>query len=287
MKLANVEGRAVLVTDDTHGVDVETASGGKFGPELPGIFEEWKSFRAWADSLTDTSTGEVAFTRDQLGAPSPAPTQIVAIGLNYHAHAAESGFTAPTSIPPVFTKFRSSLSGPDTEVELPEGGNTDWEVELVVVIGAHAKAVDETEAWDYVAGLAVGQDLSERVAQMQGPAPQFSLGKSFPGFAPVGPWLVTPDEVPDRDDLEIGCSLDGEIVQSGRTSALIYPVARLIAELSRTIELYPGDLLFTGTPAGVGVGRSPQRFIRAGEHLKTWIQGIGELNQTFVPAGER
>jgi 2-keto-4-pentenoate hydratase/2-oxohepta-3-ene-1,7-dioic acid hydratase in catechol pathway len=279
--LANVDGRAVLVTSDSRGLDVETASGGKFGPDLAAVYEDWKGFRAWAESVDET-TSATAFAREQLGSPSPAPRQIVAVGLNYREHAAESGFTVPDRLPPVFAKFVCSLTGPDGDVVVPAGGNTDWEVELVVVIGSRAKNVSASEAWDYVAGLSVGQDLSERVSQLHGPAPQFSLGKSFPSFTPVGPWLVTPDSVPDKDDLELGCSLDGEVVQRGRTRDLIFPVADLIAKLSETLTLYPGDLIFTGTPAGVGLAREPQRFIKAGEKLASWIEGIGELNQTFV-----
>lgn len=284
MRIANVDGRAVLLTTDSSGIDVAVASDGKFGPQLPSIYEDWESFRAWAEEQTD-APADVHFDRDQLHSPSPAPRQIVAIGLNYSAHAAESGFEAPIGLPPTFTKFVSSLAGPDCEVVLPPGGHTDWEVELVAVIGRTAKDVAEADAWEHVAGVAVGQDISERVSQLAGPAPQFSLGKSFPNFAPVGPWLVTPDSLPDRDDLALGCAVDGETVQDGRTKDLIVPVARLVAELSRTLTLFPGDILFTGTPSGVGVGRTPQRFLQPGETLVSWIEGIGELHQTFVEDG--
>jgi 2-keto-4-pentenoate hydratase/2-oxohepta-3-ene-1,7-dioic acid hydratase in catechol pathway len=280
MKLANVDGRAVLLTDEDRGIDVEQASEGKFGPDPASVLENWDGFRAWADQAPTEL--QVTFTRSQLGPPSPAPRQIVAIGLNYGAHAAESGFEVPDRLPPTFTKFVSALSGPDAEVVIPAGGNVDWEVELVAVIGRTTSRVAEDEAWDHVAGVTVGQDISERVSQLAGPAPQFSLGKSFPNFAPVGPWLVTPDELPDRDDLVLGCAVDGETVQEGRTAQLIFPVARLVAELSHTITLYPGDIVFTGTPAGVGLGRSPQRFLQPGEHLVSWIEGIGEIRQTFV-----
>ncbi|PXY23845.1 fumarylacetoacetate hydrolase [Prauserella coralliicola] len=281
MRLANVAGRAVLLTTDELGLDVEQASGGEFGPGLPEVYTDWTAFRAWAESVSDRA-GDTVVTRERLGPPSPCPRQIVAIGLNYRDHAAESGFAAPDGLPPVFTKFVSSLTGPDTEVVLPPGGNTDWEVELVVVMGSQATQIESVEAWDHVAGLCVGQDLSERVSQFAGPAPQFSLGKSFAGFTPCGPWLVTPDSVPDKDNLELGCALDGDVVQQGRTSDLILPVSELIAAMSRTITLYPGDLVFTGTPAGVGLGRTPQRFVKAGETLRSWIDGIGELNQTFT-----
>lgn len=290
MRLANVDGRAVLLTSDDpsgycRGVDVGTASDSKFGPGMPEVYADWNGFRSWADTAFDDLTADeraTGFDRAQLGSPSPAPKQIVAIGLNYSEHAAESGFAVPETLPPTFTKFVSSLSGPDCTVTLPAGGNTDWEVELVVVIGQTAKDVDEADAWGYVAGLSVGQDISERVSQLTGPAPQFSLGKSFPNFAPVGPWLVTPDSVPNKDDLGLGCSLDGETVQSGRTGDLLFSVASLVSKLSATITLFPGDIIFTGTPSGVGLGRKPPRYISSGQRLDSWIEGIGEIHQTFV-----
>lgn len=281
MRLANVDGRAVLLTAEDRGIDVAGASDGKFGPDLPSVFADWDGFRVWADAATGHGS-EVSFGRDQLGSPSPAPRQIIAVGLNYGEHAKESGFAEPENLPPTFTKFVSSLTGPDTTVVLPAEGKTDWEVELVVVVGRTAHKVSAEAAWDYVAGLTVGQDISERASQLAGPAPQFSLGKSFPGFAPVGPWLVTPDAVPNRDDLVLGCAIDGETVQEGRTSDLIFPVASLVSKLSEALTLYPGDIVFTGTPAGVGLGREPQRFLQAGETLHSWIEPIGDLYQTFI-----
>ena len=282
MRLANVDGRAVLLTADDRGIDVATASEHKFGPDPAGIYQEWDGFRAWADGLSDGV--EIKVTRAQLRSPSPAPRQIIAIGLNYGEHAAESGFEAPEGLPPTFTKFVSSLTGPDAEVVIPPGGNVDWEVELVVVIGRTTSRVSEVQAWESVAGVTIGQDISERVSQLAGPAPQFSLGKSFPNFAPVGPWLVTPDALPDKDNLALGCTVNGQTMQDGRTNALIYPVAKLIATLSKTLTLYPGDLIFTGTPAGVGLGRQPQRFLQPGEELISWIEGLGQMRQTFVAA---
>ncbi len=153
-----------------------------------------------------------------------------AIGLNYRDHAAETGLDAPDA-PPTFTKFASCLTGPETDLVLPTD-TVDWEVELVAVIGREATDVPAADAWSYVAGLTVGQDFSERTSQMAGPAPQFSLAKSFPGFGATGPWLVTPDEFADRDDLTIACEIDGETVQSGRTGQMMFPVADLIAHLS-------------------------------------------------------
>lgn len=280
MRLINLGGRAAIQTGESTAVDLAEASGGRFGPDPASVYEAWADVLAWYETA-ELGGGERFDPRD-LGAPSPRPRQILAIGLNYDSHAAESGFEAPTQLPPVFPKFLSSLSGPVTEVALPEGGNTDWEVELVVVIGKEGYRVAAADAWDHVAGLTVGNDLSERIVQLRGPAPQFGLGKSYPGFAPTGPATVTPDELPDRDDLRIGCTLDDEQIQDGRTSQLIFDVARLIEGLTEVVTLYPGDLVFTGTPEGVGLGRDPQRYISAGQTLVSSVEGIGELRQHFV-----
>ncbi|MFF3261924.1 fumarylacetoacetate hydrolase family protein [Streptomyces sp. NPDC002932] len=279
MRIANLSGRLVLIAED-RAIDVERASGGVFAADPQAVYERWDEFRTWADGA-GLSAG-VPFEASGLGSPVPAPRQTLAIGLNYRDHAAESGFVAPDGLPPVFTKYVTSISGPVTEVALPPGGHTDWEVELVAVIGARAEKVTEADAWSHIAGLAVGQDISERVVQLAGPAPQFSLGKSYPGFAPIGPWLVTPDEFDNPDDLELRCAINGEEVQKGRTRDLIFSVPALIAGLSAVLPLLPGDVIFTGTPAGVGLGRDPQRFLASGDELVSTIQDIGELRQTFV-----
>lgn len=177
--------------------------------------------------------------------------------------------------PVVFTKFSSSLAGPGDTVTLPTDG-IDWEVELTLVIGKEAHGVRREDAWGTVAGLTIGQDLSNRAVQFRGPAPQFSMGKSFPGFTPVGPVVVTPDEMPNRDDLALSCELNGETLQDGRTGDLIFDVPELIARLTEIVTLYPGDLILTGTPAGVGFGRKPPRFLVPGV-LTSRIEGIGEL----------
>ncbi|MGW3561240.1 fumarylacetoacetate hydrolase family protein [Streptomyces sp. NPDC000963] len=279
MRIANLSGRLALIVDG-RAVDVEEASDGRFAADPQAVYERWEEFRRWAAQahLPEGVPVEPAL----LGAPAPAPRQIVAAGLNYRDHAAESGFALPDTMPPVFTKFATSITGPVTEVVLPPGGHTDWEIELVVVIGVRAHRVSADTAWDHVAGLTVGQDISERITQLEGPSPQFSLGKSFPGFAPLGPWLVTPDAFDDPDDLGLRCTVNGEEVQKGRTSDLIFSVPELLARLSSVIPLLPGDLVFTGTPAGVGLGRDPQRWLAPGDELVSTIEGIGELRQRFV-----
>ena len=280
MRIANLSDRLVIVADG-RAVDVETASGGRFPADPQAIYSRWAEFRAWADRAGHP--GARAFDPADLGSPAPAPRQLFAIGLNYRSHAVEAGFAIPQD-PPVFTKFVSSITGPISEVTLPDGGHTDWEVELVVVVGITAFQVSEADAWSYVAGLAVGQDLSERIAQLRGPAPQFSLAKSHPGFAVIGPWLVTPDEFENPDDLELRCAVNDQEVQHARTGDLIFSVSALVARLSAVLPLLPGDVIYTGTPAGVGLGRTPQRWLAPGDELVSTIEGIGELRQRFVAA---
>lgn len=278
MRTANLAGRLMLIRDGL-GVDVATASGGRFGPDPQAVLECWLEFRDWAESGNVGMVDAVVFDESQAGPVVPRPRQVFAVGLNYDAHARESGFVRPQA-PVVFTKYPSSLSGPCSVVQLPTD-TVDWEVELVVVLGRPAREVSASDAWSYVAGVTVGQDLSERTSQHAGPAPQFGLAKSFPGFSPIGPVLVTPDELDDRDDLGLGCAIDGEQVQAGRTGQMIFNVAELVSHLSSIVTLYPGDLIFTGTPAGVGAGRTPPRYLQHGETLVSWIDGIGSLTQTF------
>lgn len=279
MRLANQQGRLTLVTTDG-AVDVATASAGRFGPDPQSAYRDWAALRTWAGSadLASAVTGPVDDTR--LGPVVPRPRQIFAVGLNYHDHAAESGFTQPDQ-PMVFTKFASCLTGPHGPVTL-SGDTVDWEVELVVVIGRTASGVAQEQAWDHVAGLTAGQDLSDRTLQMRGVPPQFSLAKSFPGYGPIGPVLVTPEEFADRDDLELRCLVNGEQVQYGRSRDMVFPVPTLVSYLSQVCPLHPGDLIFTGTPPGVGHGRTPARYLAPGDVLETTIGGIGTMRHRCV-----
>ncbi|BCK66837.1 fumarylacetoacetate hydrolase [Streptomyces libani subsp. rufus] len=279
MRIGNIAGRAQLIVDGDCAVDIGTASRGQFGPGLAELYERWEEFRKWSPPADAAAR---SYTPDELDNPAPAPRQIFGVGLNYCDHAAEAGAPAPEE-PLVFTKFLSSLAAPVASVPLPPG-KVDWEVELVLVIGRAGRHIPEDAAWQHIAGVAVGQDLSERQLQSTGPMPQFNLAKSFPGFTPIGPVVVTPDEFEDRDDLELGCSINGEAVQKGRTSNMIFPIPPLIAKLSAVVELLPGDVIFTGTPAGVGVARTPQRFLSQGDELVSYVTGVGEIRQTFVTA---
>ena len=278
MRIGNLDGRLVILTDNG-ALDVARASAGRFGPEPQAIYPRWQEFVGWAADVSDAAAE--LYELDLLRAPAPAPRQSFGIGLNYRDHVTESGFAVPDQ-PSVFTKFPSCITGPYSDVALPPGGHTDWEVELVAVIGITARGVAEADAWRHVAGLTVGQDISERISQLAGSPPQFSLGKSFPGFGPTGPWLVTIDEFADPDDLELGCSVNGDQMQKARTSYLIISVPQLIAKLSAVVTLLPGDIIFTGTPAGVGMGREPQRWLAPGDELVSYVDGIGELRQRFV-----
>jgi 2-keto-4-pentenoate hydratase/2-oxohepta-3-ene-1,7-dioic acid hydratase in catechol pathway len=256
-------------------VDVEKASAGRFAADPLDALGRWSEFCGWAAACADEGQ---PYAVARLGPPVPRPRQVFGIGLNYHAHAAEASVDAPEGMPPTFTKFPSSLAGPVGELRLPPG-SVDWEVELVVVIGREAAGATEASAWDHVAGLCVGQDYSERQKQTAGPVPQFSLGKSHAGFAPFGPHLVSIDEVATPDDLAIECTVNGEIVQKDRTSSMIFPVPALIERLSSVVTLYPGDVIFTGTPSGVGMARTPPVFLKAGDEVVSRIEGLGELRQ--------
>jgi 2,4-diketo-3-deoxy-L-fuconate hydrolase len=284
MRVANLRGRlVVLVGDGGEAVDVEAMTGGVFGSDPQQVFSRWDEFVALVAESDLLDQPRVPLVEADLGSPVPRPGQIFAIGLNYRDHASETGAAAPPA-PVVFTKFASCITGPRGDVVLPPGGHTDWEIELVAVIGRTARHVPEAEGWSYIAGLSVGQDLSERITQLEAPPAQFSLGKSFPRFGPIGPWLVTPDEFADRDDLLLECEINGESVQTGRTRDLIFPVANLVHRLSTVLTLEPGDVIFTGTPAGVGMGRVPPRWLADGDELVSRIEGIGELRHRLVTA---
>jgi 2-keto-4-pentenoate hydratase/2-oxohepta-3-ene-1,7-dioic acid hydratase in catechol pathway len=275
MKIANANGRAVLVFEDEI-ADVAVASGGGFGPDPMALYQRWGDFVEFARGV---SVGTGPLVAAELRCPVPVPRQVFAIGLNYRSHAEESGMALP-EVPATFTKFPASLSGPFDDVEIV-GESVDWEVELVAVIGTRADRVPESKAWAHVAGLTVGQDISDRHLQFAAGG-QFSLGKSRRGYGPMGPWVVTLEGFSNPDDLALGCSIDGEKVQDARSSDLIFGIPRLVSDLSAVLPLLPGDVLFTGTPAGVGFARQPARFLAKGQMLESWIEGIGTIRNRCV-----
>ena len=205
------------------------------------------------------------------------------VGLNYARHAAETGGTPPPE-PILFSKASSALAGPNDPVTLPRGSRkSDWEVELGVVIGREALYVSEAEALNYVAGYCVINDISEREFQIERKG-QWIKGKSAPGFGPIGPWLVTADEVADPQALSLSLVLNGEVMQNSTTGDMIFSVARIISAMSQYMRLQPGDIIATGTPEGVGMGRDPQRFLRAGDVMELSVEGLGTQRQEVMAA---
>ncbi|MGZ8996972.1 MAG: fumarylacetoacetate hydrolase family protein [Rhodospirillales bacterium] len=217
----------------------------------------------------------------RLGPPVAGVGKILAIGLNYRQHAEETGATV-RSDPMLFSKAITSLSGPNDPIMLPRGSEkTDWEVELAVIIGSRAAYVDEDKALEVVAGYAVINDVSERAFQKERGG-QFIKGKSADGFGPLGPWLVTPDEIADPQDLGLWCDLNGERRQDSNTAQMIFPVAYLVSHISQFMTLLPGDIIATGTPAGVGMGCKPPRYLRAGDVLECSVEALGRQRHEVV-----
>jgi 2,4-diketo-3-deoxy-L-fuconate hydrolase len=217
----------------------------------------------------------------RLGPCIGAVGKFICIGLNYADHAAESNMAVPVE-PVVFMKATSSIIGANDDVEIPRNSlKTDWEVELGVVIGREAKYVEEAEALSYVGGYCVVNDLSERAFQIEGTG-QWVKGKSADTFGPIGPWLVTPDEVADPQNLHLWLEVDGHRYQDGSTKTMVYGVAHLVSYLSRFMSLQPGDIISTGTPPGVGLGQKPPVYLQAGQTMKLGIDGLGEQQQTTV-----
>jgi 2-keto-4-pentenoate hydratase/2-oxohepta-3-ene-1,7-dioic acid hydratase in catechol pathway len=207
--------------------------------------------------------------------------KFICIGLNYTDHAREAGMDVPSE-PPIFLKANSSLSGPDDDVVLPRGSvKGDWEIELGFVVGKTASYVSESDALDYVAGYFMADDLSERDFQLNRGG-QWTKGKSCDTFGPIGPWLVTADDVPDPQKLKLELKVNGVTMQSGSTANMIFGVKYLVSYLSNFFTLHPGDIVSTGTPAGVGLGRKPQVFLKAGDRVTANVEGLGEQNQLVV-----
>ncbi|MEA3122878.1 MAG: ureidoglycolate lyase [Paraburkholderia sp.] len=212
--------------------------------------------------------------------------KMVCIGLNYADHAAESGMPIPVE-PVVFNKWTSAIVGPNDDIEIPRGSTkTDWEVELGVVIGQPCKYVNEASALDYVAGYCIVNDVSERAWQIERGGGQWDKGKGFDTFGPTGPWLVTRDEIPDPQNLDLWLEVDGHRYQNGNTRTMVFSVAKLVAYLSQCMSLQPGDIISTGTPPGVGLGQKPEPvYLKAGQTMRLGIAGLGEQRQRTVAAG--
>jgi len=268
---ANVNGRASLVAGGRV-YDLSRLSGGSVNEDPMTAIRDVDFLHELAATLPDQQD-DGPLQEAALGAPVPRPRNSFGIGLNYSDHAAESKMDLP-DVPVVFSKYPSCISGPFSDVEL-RAEQGDYEAELVVVIGRTARDISREETWSHVAGLMVGQDISDRALQLGARPPQFGLGKSRDTYGPTGPILVSPDNFTNPDDLAITCDVNGERRQEARTSSLIFDVPFLVSYLSEVLTLEPGDLIFTGTPAGVGMPDS--RFLKPGDVVRTYIEGIGSM----------
>lgn len=279
IRVANRHGRAVLLVEGGI-IDVDQASGGAFGPDPMAVLGQWDAFCDWAAGKSWQATDPL--DEVELAPCVPRPGSVFAIGLNYRAHAEEAGLEPPNR-PMVFTKFPSCLAGPRSDIYL-FSDRVDWEVELVVVIGRPGVRIAEDVALDYVAGYCVGQDISDRRLQFNDKPPQFSLGKSRETFGPIGPAIVSLDAFADPNDLHITCEVAGERMQDSRTTDMIFAVPELVSYLSSVCQLQPGDLIFTGTPRGVGAVREPRRYLQVGETIVSTIENVGSLvNRCVTP----
>ena len=272
---------------------------GRPGKEKPGLFDEFGRLRDLSSvvkdidgsMLSDRALKKIAkidYTtlplvrgNPRLGVPVAKVGKFIGIGMNYADHAAEIGVPLPTE-PPMFMKAITCLNGPDDNVMLPKGSKkTDWEVELGVIIGTRAQYVPEEEALNFVAGYCVVNDVSERAYQME-MGSQWDKGKGCDTFGPVGPWLVTRDEVMDVQDLDLYLEVNGKRMQTGNTSTMVFTVAQIVSYVSRFMTLEPGDIICTGTPPGVGLGRTPQKFLKKGDTMRLGIAGLGEQQQDVI-----
>jgi len=277
MRIANVGGRAALVVNDRF-VDIERASGGNLPSDPMEILTRIDELSGLDVPDDAPSVNDVT-----LAPPVPRPSKILAAGGNYQDHLDEEGAEAPGE-PNLFAKLPNALCGPTDEIRIPAAAKqVDWEAELVVVIGKRAQAISEDEAWDHVVGVTCGQDISDRAEQFRD-FEQWTIAKSNDTYAPIGPYLVTTDELDNPDRVPLLCYLDGEEVQSGSTANLIYDVPVLLSWTSQRCTLEPGDLFFTGTPGGVGFTRDPQRFLGPGMVLKTELPGVGTMENPCVEA---
>ena len=275
---------------------------GEAGREKPGLLDDAGAIRDLSGEVGDIA-GDVLLpgTLDRLraldlaglpkvaGQPRLGPCvggvgKFVAIGLNYADHAAESGVPVPES-PVIFTKATSSICGPNDDTVIPRGATkTDWEVELGLVIGKPGVYIEEAKAAEHIAGYCVVNDVSERAFQLEGTG-QWVKGKSADSFGPIGPWLVTRDEVPDPQNLRIWLEVDGERRQDGSTETMVFGVYHLVSYVSRFMSLQAGDVITTGTPPGVGLGMKPPTFLKAGQRVRLGVEGLGEQEQRVVAAG--
>ena len=281
LRLANLKGRAQFIVGDIaspRAIDVATASNNSLSADPMQCFAHWDTLKKLAATL-DVSTGAPVAIAD-LSCPVPNPRQMFAVGLNYRKHAAEMGSPLPP-LPLVFAKFQSSLNTPTGNIEILSD-TVDYESELVIIVGKGGRHIDEAAAWDHVAGLCAGQDVSDRGLQYMGTPPQFSLGKSRVGYSPIGPWVTDMSNNDKRDNLQLGCTVNGEQRQDTHTSDMIFGITHIVAYMSTIVELFPGDVIYTGSPFGVGHGRKPQVYLKPGDVVVTTLEGVGTITNRCI-----
>ncbi|MGI9598781.1 MAG: fumarylacetoacetate hydrolase family protein [Acidimicrobiales bacterium] len=276
-RFANVAGRSALVDADHQWYDLERLTNGAVSADPMTALGDAAGLSSAAAGLADAAP-DGALAEAELGSPVPAPRNVFGVGLNYRPHAEESNMELPER-PLVFGKFTSCIVGPNHDVEL-RSATADWEVELVVVIGTAGRDIPAASAWDHVLGLTVGQDVSDRRLQFAAKPPHFDLGKSRDTYGPMGPVLVSTDSFDDPTDLALTCDINGESKQADRTTSLIFSVAELIEYLSGIITLDVGDVIFSGTPAGVGA--ASQTYLKPGDVISSTIEGIGTMTNNCV-----
>ena len=275
-RLANIDGRAALVSGENY-YDLEKISQGNFSQDPMQALDALSELSALGAQLDNFEpSGQLADV--ELGPPVPNPKNCYAVGLNYRNHAEESNMVLPP-VPMVFTKHTSCISGPTADIEM-RSDYVDYEAELVAVIGKPGKDIAKENALQHIAGLCVGQDISDRPMQFSAAPPQFNLGKSFDTFGPIGPVLTSLESLQDYHSMEIQCNVSGEVRQKDNVSDLIFDIPYLIAYLSEIVTLKTGDIIFTGTPAGVGV--LDGKYLRNGDMLTTSIEGLGTLRNRCV-----
>ncbi|MCA8996978.1 MAG: fumarylacetoacetate hydrolase family protein [Planctomycetaceae bacterium] len=273
-----------VVSDESGDRFVSLAAGDS---SLPKSLREVLSLADWqsrCERALFEARQQGAYVAGRLAAPIPDPAKVICIGLNYRDHAYEAGMEIPSE-PVCFGKFGNTIIGPDEPIRLPRvASQVDFEAELVIIMGRRAYEVPRDEAFQYVAGYCNGHDVSARDWQIGKPGKQWLLGKTPDTFAPIGPWLVTSDEIANPHALSIQLSLNGEIMQQGNTSEFIFGVDELIAYLSQIMTLEPGDVIFTGTPPGVGMGRKPPVWLQPGDVVEIEISGLGKLTNPVQSA---
>lgn len=286
MRFANLQGRAVLVVRGDDGtdraVDIERASDGRLGSD-PTVYVDLANHALLGELAASVSANDAPVLDPALlGAPVPRPPKGLGVGLNYRTHAIESGREFPTE-PHFFGKTNNCVAGPFDDVIAPAGRHEiDFEAEVVIAFGRTCKNATEADAWSYLAGVTCGQDISDRGEQFRLPIKQFTIAKSYDTFGPTGPFLVTPDDLADKDALELTGVVSGEVMQQANTGDLIFSIPALVAWLTRFMTFGPGDLVWTGTPGGVGEARTPQRFLVDGDVIETTVSGVGTMRNRVV-----